>query len=89
MGYVNAVEFLAGFYLTQGDFHASLDICLQALQLDQSLETVHRLLMRTHAAMGSQTKIHPQYQLVRSVVKDQIGTEPSKQTVQLYRSLVT
>ena len=87
--YVNAVEFLAGFYLTQGDFHASLDICLPALQLDQSLETVHRLLMRTYAAMGNQTKIHRQYQLVRSVVKDQIGTEPSKQTVQLYRSLVT
>ncbi len=66
----------------------SLMHCRKALQEDPCNENVHRLLMEIYSSMGNKSAVSRQYQFCQKVLKEEIGAQPSEETISLYTSLI-
>jgi two-component SAPR family response regulator len=86
--YVEAVLSLANHHLEKREYPLCLDYCWRALQKDPTLEEAHRLIMRTHAAMGNRAWTIKQYDECHQVLKNMYNTRPSPATEKLYQNLI-
>ena len=86
--YLDALMRLAGMYMERKSYKTALRYCYQALAEDACLEDAHRLAMRIHAAMGNRAAIVRQYERCRVALTKEINAPPSKQTRDLYETLV-
>ena len=59
----------------------------QALDEDPCFEPAHRVMMRVQAAMGNRAAVVRQYERCKLALNEEIGTEPSPQTQELYNTL--
>lgn len=59
----------------------------RALHFDPLREESHRLLMMLHAKLGQRAKAVAQYEKCRAILYDELGVEPSEETVDLYHQI--
>ena len=79
---------LASLSLESDQASDALTYCERVLAEDSTLEEAHRLAMRVHAAMGNRNEIANQYARCCTALLDEIGVDPSPQTVSLYERLM-
>jgi LuxR family transcriptional regulator, maltose regulon positive regulatory protein len=87
--YEEAILDLARLYLDGGNFTETLEVCQRVLAQDSCLEEAHRLLMRAFAARGNQAEVTRQFDRCRKALLEEVGAQPSSQTVSLYLQLTS
>ena len=86
--YLESLLQLGRICVEQRAYKTALQYCFQVLNEDACLEEAHRLLMRIHAAMGNRVEIMRQYENCCLALQDEIGALPSRQTTELYETLM-
>jgi two-component SAPR family response regulator len=86
--YLDALMRLANLYMERKAYKTALRYCYQALTEDPCLESAHRLAMRIHAATGNRAAIVRQYERCRVALIKEINAPPSRQTRDLYETLI-
>jgi DNA-binding SARP family transcriptional activator len=70
--------------LRAGRHAAALDLALAALQMEQTRESAHRLVIRIHLAEGNAGEAWRQYERCRDVLVRDVGVAPSEQLRALF-----
>jgi DNA-binding SARP family transcriptional activator len=70
-----------------GEFEAGLDCGTRALRYDVAQERIHRRLMRLYHLSGDRTAALRQYDRCVTVLRDELGVDPSERTVALYERI--
>lgn len=86
--YLKAVEELARISMEEKNFQEALKYCQRALKEDTCNEEIYRMMMEIHAALGNKAAISKQYEICRKVLKSELNTKPSPQTVALFEKLI-
>jgi len=86
--YLDAVMHLATLFMKRKAYKTALRYTYQALSEDACLEDAHRLAMRLHAATGNRAAIVRQYERCCAALTKEINAPPSKQTRELYETLI-
>jgi DNA-binding SARP family transcriptional activator len=71
-----------------GRIDEALALGARSLAIDPLRESVHRALMRVHAAQGGRAAAARQYQACIDVLKRDLGTAPDPETTRLYQELM-
>jgi LuxR family transcriptional regulator, maltose regulon positive regulatory protein len=71
-----------------GDYLAAISYCQTLLAVDPCDEAAHRLAMRSHAARGSRSDVVKQYKLCKKALEKEYGVAPSRETVELHKTLI-
>lgn len=72
----------------RADFNEAVKLFRQALKVDDLREDVHRSLMFAYRAMGQKQKIKTHYEHMQRLFEEELGVEPSTETVQLVKNLL-
>ncbi len=86
--FIESLLQLGRIFMEQRAYKPAMQYCFQALNQDACLEEAHRLLMRIHAAMGNRVEIMRQYDNCCLALQNEIGAKPSRQTIELYETLI-
>jgi adenylate cyclase len=65
------------------DFSAAIDRARDLLSLDTLREESHRILIRLYAAVGERSLAISQFRNCRALIRRELGTEPSPETIAL------
>lgn len=84
--FLNAVERLSELTMSRGDYETALIHSRRLTQHDPFREEGHRRVMRLAVLLGRHNDAIRQYQLCRRTLIDELNTEPSKATRELYRA---
>ncbi len=79
---------LAELLLEQSDFQGAASVATQYLIEDRCNEHILRIAMRAQAALGNQAAVIRQYELCANALKEELGSQPSAETIDLYKTLV-
>src|SRR5262249_52853791 len=82
-----ALNRLRQAYEESGDLEHALECGRRAVSLDPLSEEAHCALMRLYAAMGQPSAMLRQFQELERVLREQLGTEPSLETLALLGTL--
>jgi ATP/maltotriose-dependent transcriptional regulator MalT/two-component SAPR family response regulator len=85
--YEHSLLTLAQLLLEKGEPKMSLKHCQTILDENHCLESAHRLAMQALAALGDRSGIANQYEECKQFLQDELGVEPSPETVKLYKLL--
>ncbi|MCJ7694721.1 MAG: tetratricopeptide repeat protein, partial [Anaerolineaceae bacterium] len=85
---IEALLKLTKLHMDKKNFKEALRFCHLALSEDSCLEEAHRIAMRIHAAMGNRAAIVRQFERCRLALYEEIDAPPSRQTMELYKTLV-
>ena len=86
--YLRMLEALAAVAEKKQEWTRSMDLAQRILHEDQFREDIHCLVMRAQAALGNRMAVKEQYEMLRTVLKQELGVEPAMQTQKTYRELV-
>ena len=86
--YLNILLQVSMIYFDQSNYELSLEYCLRAINEDILFEDAYRQAMRNYAAMGNRPAMVHQYQRCVKVLEQEINATPSKQTHELYETLI-
>jgi two-component SAPR family response regulator len=86
--FLEAIEELVTLSITDKEFQEALNYCQRALKEDICNEEIYRSLMEIYADLGNKAAISKQYEICRRVLKSELNTRPSTQTVELYEKLL-
>jgi two-component SAPR family response regulator/exonuclease VII small subunit len=78
---------LAQLLLEKGEPKTALIHCQTILAENHCMESAHRLAMQAYAALGNRSGIANQYEQCKLFLQDELGLEPSPETVKLYKLL--
>ena len=78
---------LAQLLLEKGEPKLALMHCQAILTDDHCMESAHRLAMQSYAALGNRSGIKNQYEQCKQYLLDELGLEPSAETLKLYKLL--
>jgi DNA-binding SARP family transcriptional activator len=84
---VHALECLCDDLASRGEFAAATAAGVSAVAAEPLRESAHRVLIRAHLAEGNAAEAIRQYRLYRTLVRSQLGIEPSRQLRDLMRGL--
>jgi DNA-binding SARP family transcriptional activator len=84
---LHALESLAEDLAAGGQFAAAAEAALAAIAAEPLRESAHRALVRLHLAEGNVGEAIRQYSLYASLLRDELGLEPSPTMQSLMRSL--
>jgi DNA-binding SARP family transcriptional activator len=87
--YMTVLERLCQSYYVQGDFTACVAEAHKILAADSCRESAHRWIMQCYAQQGQRYLAIRQYQDCIDALEDELGVEPSPETTQLYRQILT
>jgi DNA-binding SARP family transcriptional activator len=87
--YLQALEYLAEIYCEGGQVLTAIEFGQQAISADPCCEAAHRLLMRCYARQHQQQLVSRQYRLCAAALQDELDVAPTKETVQLFRTLTS
>jgi ATP/maltotriose-dependent transcriptional regulator MalT/DNA-binding SARP family transcriptional activator len=79
---------LAQLHLERGEPKITLMHCQKILVEDHCLESAHRLAMQAYAALGNRNGVVNQFEQCRQFLQDELGLEPSPETIQLQKILL-
>ncbi len=85
--YLSMLDKLMDYYMAHKEFENGLIYGLRILRYDQARESTHRRLMRLHYMARNRTEALRQYEQCTAVLQKELGVEPAKQTVQLYKQI--
>jgi DNA-binding SARP family transcriptional activator/DNA-binding transcriptional regulator YhcF (GntR family) len=71
-----------------GDYEEALAYARRLTNHDPLSEAAHQEVMRIYFLLGRTTNAVQQFELCRSVLSQELGTEPSTQTVDLYQRII-
>ncbi|MBA4420447.1 MAG: hypothetical protein C0391_04810 [Anaerolinea sp.] len=86
--YIATLLQLSEAYLEKSLYDLALELCQKALQEDNLLEDTYRLAFRIYASMGNKVGLVRLYQSCVDTLEKEISTSPSRQTQDLYKSLL-
>ncbi len=86
--YLRLLEALATMAQQTEEWRQSLQLAQRILQEDKFREDIHCLVMRAHAAMGNRGAIKQQYQMLKGVLRNELGVDPGRETTRLYQELI-
>ena len=86
--YLLAAQKLANWHLEAGGCDEAMRICHEILSTDPCNEPAFKILMRCHAARGNRAAVHSVYQRCEHILEEDLGVAPSKETADLYQSLI-
>ena len=81
----HALLSLAQLHLEQDEPQTALKHCQTILAENHCMESAHRLAMQAYAALGNRSGVANQYELCKQLLHDELGLEPSPETIQLYK----
>jgi len=76
---------LAQLQLEAGEPKMALSHCQSILAENHCMEAAHRLAMQALAALGDRSGVANQFELCKQYLKEELGLEPSPETVKLYK----
>jgi two-component SAPR family response regulator len=76
---------LAQLHLEQDEPQTALLHCQAILDQNRCMESAHRLAMQAYAALGNRAGIANQYELCKQSLWEELGLEPSPETIKLYK----
>lgn len=85
--YLNTAERLARELHASGELAEALAVCGSILTLDNCREAAYRLQMRIYAVQGNRQQVHSVYRQCVSALQDELGVEPSPETLALFAEL--
>lgn len=71
------------------DPNAVESVARRLLDIDPATETAHRAIIRSHLLQGDRAGALSQFDLCTAVLKDQLDLEPSEETLQLHREILS
>jgi DNA-binding SARP family transcriptional activator len=85
---LRALEVLSEGFRSCGDHHHALQAALAAIQTDPLRESAHRTLVELHLADGNPAQAVRQYHSYRTLLRAELGLEPSRHIHQLVQPLL-
>jgi DNA-binding SARP family transcriptional activator len=85
--YVQALIDLGALYFVEAQYDRAIAVYRRLLALDNYLELAHRELMRCFARQGETGHAIQHFQQFRALLRTELQTEPSPETVMLYERL--
>jgi two-component SAPR family response regulator len=76
---------LAQLHLEQDEPQTALLHCQTILAENHCMESAHRLAMQAYAALGNRSGVANQFELCKQLLWDELGLEPSPETIKLYK----
>ena len=86
--YLRMLRNLGELYLELEDFDAAEDALRGFLLEDPLEEGVYVSMMRAYAGRGRRDLVNRQYERLRSVLSNELGVEPSEETLAIYNELM-
>jgi DNA-binding SARP family transcriptional activator len=86
--YLRLLETVASAAQKAGDWTDSLHLAQKILKADPYREDVHCKIMRAQSALGNRAAVKEQYELLRKLLRDELGVEPAADTQKIYRELM-
>lgn len=86
--YIEALMHLTHLFIEKRNYKTALKYCNQVLTDDPCNEDAHRIAMQIYAAMGNRVAIVRQYERCRELLWEEVAAPPTRQTEELYKSLV-
>ncbi|MGI9104642.1 MAG: BTAD domain-containing putative transcriptional regulator [Pyrinomonadaceae bacterium] len=86
--YLRMLEALVVAAQKNEDWPRSLQLAQRILSDDQFREDVHCMIMRAHAALGNRAAVKEQYELLRRVLRKELGVEPAAETQKMFKNLM-
>jgi len=86
--YHQALEDLARYHGEQGRMEDAVESCRRLLDEDPLREDVHRLLIGIMLDAGDRAGAVRQFRRLREILRDELGAEPSDETLDLLRGLL-
>ena len=83
----SALTRLSSFYTSRQDFETAIRYARRWLTLDPLHEPAHQNLMVLFAQSGQKTAAIRQYQVCLELLNEELGVDPSQETVQLYERI--
>lgn len=87
--YLDVLERLSRHYYMRGEYATCIAQCRKALAVDSCRESAHRWIMQCYAQQGQRYLAIRQYQECADALQDELGVEPSGETVKLYERILT
>jgi DNA-binding SARP family transcriptional activator/predicted ATPase len=84
---LDALERLAALCAEQGNYQQAETYARRQLVIDDVHESAHRQLMTILAQSGRRRQALTQYKIWRKLLADELGVEPSAETVELYQRI--
>jgi len=78
---------LAAYHEARGDYPAAQSCARQQVALEPWSEEAHRTLMRVLTLDGQRSAALHQYYTCRDLLRDELGVEPTEETVALYEAI--
>jgi predicted ATPase/DNA-binding SARP family transcriptional activator len=82
-----ALRRLAGHHEQCGNYERAITYARRQLELEPWDEQAHQQLMRVFALSGQRSMALAQYETCRRLLRQELGVEPSQETVALYESI--
>ena len=83
--YEHTLLSLAQLHLERDEPQTALIHCQTILAENHCMESAHRLAMQAYAALGNRSGVANQYELCKQSLRDELGLDPSPETVKLYK----
>jgi DNA-binding SARP family transcriptional activator len=85
--YLHLLEALILAAQKESEWLRSLQLAQLVLREDPFREDIHCLVMRAHAAQGNRSAVKEQYELLRKLLREELGVEPAPETQKLYSQM--
>ena len=86
--YMTACAVLASHHLSAGRFDEAVAWATRLLEEDRCHEEAYRQIMRAHVGAGRRAEALRQYQYCERVLDEELGVQPTPETMALYRSIL-
>ncbi|HWS55893.1 MAG TPA: segregation/condensation protein A, partial [Pyrinomonadaceae bacterium] len=86
--YLRLLEILAAAAQKNEEWARSLRLAQQILREDPFREDVHCRVMRAHAALGNRVAVREQYEMLRKLLRKELGVEPAAETQRTLKELL-
>jgi DNA-binding SARP family transcriptional activator len=87
--YLSLVDKLSEFYFQNRQYAAAVHFCQKILAKDRCYEAAHRRLMQSYLAQELRHLAIRQYQTCIRALREEVGIEPSEETVTLYKHIMS
>ncbi|HEX7174343.1 MAG TPA: BTAD domain-containing putative transcriptional regulator [Pyrinomonadaceae bacterium] len=86
--YLRLLEMLAAAAQKAEDWPRSQLLAQHILREDPFREDVHCMVMRSQAAQGNRVAVREQYEMLRKLLRKELGVEPAAETQRTYKDLI-
>ncbi|MCB8943532.1 MAG: tetratricopeptide repeat protein [Ardenticatenaceae bacterium] len=84
---LHTLHTLTEHHLSRGEYGRAIDSATRLLALDAWREEAHRQLMLAQLRSGQRSAALAQYELCRQLLDEELGVEPSPETIALYERI--